>query len=92
MKEKLPPLKKILETDMILDAIHEKLDEILKIHHALPTWISLSKEYANECGYKTLDGFRKWCYNNLPPEKFEKRGKNWYIHRSVLHSVKRKLV
>lgn len=77
---------------MIFDVINEKLDEILKIHHALPTWIPLSKEYAKECGYTTIDGLRKWCYNNLPPEKFEKRGKNWYIHISAVHFVKRKLV
>lgn len=77
---------------MIIDTINEKLDEILKIHHALPAWIPLSKEYAAECGYKTLDGLRKWCFNNLPPETFEKRGKNWYIHISVFHLVKRKVV
>jgi len=77
---------------MIFDEINQKLDEILKIHHALPTWIPLTKVYANECGYKTIDGLRKWCFNNLPPEKFEKHGKNWYIHISALHIIKRKLV
>lgn len=77
---------------MILDVINEKLDEILKIHHALPKWMPLTKEYAKECGYTTIDGLRKWCFNNLPPEKFEKHGKNWYIHISVIHFVKRKLV
>lgn len=77
---------------MILDSINYKLDELLKIHDALPTWMPLSAEYAKECGYKTIDGLRKWCFNNLPPDKFEKRGKSWYIHRSQLHRVKRKLV
>lgn len=77
---------------MLLDRIDAKLDEILAIHTALPTWIPLSKDYAFECGYKTIDGLRKWCYNNLPPEKFEKHGKNWYIHVSVIHFVKRKEV
>lgn len=77
---------------MIFDVINDKLDEILSIHQALPTWIPLSKDYADECGYQTIDGLRKWCYNNLPPEKFEKRGKNWYIHISVIHFIKRKVV
>ncbi len=77
---------------MIFDVINEKLDEILQIHQALPEWIPLSKQYADECGYQTIDGLRKWCYNNLPPEKFEKRGKNYYIHISVIHFVKRKVV
>ena len=77
---------------MLLNQIDSKLNEILAIHQALPTWIPLSKQYANECGYQTIDGLRKWCYNNLPPEKFEKRGKNWFIHISVIHYVKRKLV
>lgn len=75
---------------MVFDEINKKLDEILRIHDSLPTWIPLSKEYANECGYQTIDGLRKWCYHNLSPEKFEKRGKNWYIHVSVIHFVKRK--
>ena len=77
---------------MIFDEINTKLDEILKVHNALPTWIPLSRGYANECGYKTIDGLRKWCHNNLHPDTFEKHGKNWYIHISVIHFVKRKLV
>jgi len=77
---------------MLLDNINQKLDDILAIHQSLPTWIPLSQSYAQECGYKTIDGLRKWCYNNLSPEKFSKQGKNWYIHVSVLHLVKRKLV
>jgi len=77
---------------MLLESINHKLDEILSIHQSLPTWIPLSKEYALECGYQTIDGLRKWCFNNLPPEKFEKRGKNWYIHISVIHYIKRKVV
>lgn len=77
---------------MLLDKIHSQLAELLAIHKALPTWIPLSKYYAHECGYKTIDGLRKYCFNNLPPDKFEKRGKNWYIHVSVIHYVKRKVV
>jgi len=77
---------------MIFDEINTKLDEILKVHNALPTWIPLSRGYANECGYKTIDGLRKWCHNNLHPDTFEKHGKNWYIHISVIHFVKRKVV
>jgi len=77
---------------MIFDEINIKLDEILKIHNALPKWIPLTKQYANECGYKSIDGLRKWCYNNLNPDTFKKIGKGWYIHVSVIHRVKRKLV
>jgi len=77
---------------MIFDEINSKLDEILKIHDALPTWLPLTKQYAHECGYKSIDGLRKWCYNNLNPDKFQKIGKNWYIHISVIHRVKRKSV
>ncbi len=77
---------------MILDAINSKLEEIIKIHSSLPTWIPLSKPYAIECGYKTLDGLRKYCYNNLPPDKFVKKGNSWFIHVSVIHQVKRKIV
>ena len=69
-----------------------KLNEILSIHKALPTWIPLTQEYAEECGYKTLDGLRKWCYNNLSPNDFIKKGKQWYIHKSALHFVKRKVI
>ena len=77
---------------MLLSNINDKLNEILAIHEALPRWIPLSQAYAEECGYKTIDGLRKWCYNNLAPDKFEKKGKNWYIHISAAHLVKRKLV
>ncbi len=77
---------------MVLDEINAKMDVILSIHKALPSWMPLTREYAIECGYKTLDGLRKWCYNNLPPEQFEKRGRNWYIHISALHFVKRRVV
>ncbi len=44
---------------MVLDSINAKLEEIRKIHSAMPTWIPLSKPYAIECGYKTLDFLRK---------------------------------
>ena len=77
---------------MIHEQINNKLDEILRIHNALPKWLPLTKEYARECGYTTLDGLRKWCFNNLPPDKFEQHGKYWYIHISVVHFVKRKVV
>ena len=77
---------------MILDIINTKLDYIMNIHSSLPTWTPLSKPYAIECGYKSVDGLRKWCYTNLPPDKFVKKGKSWYIHISALHQVKRKIV
>lgn len=77
---------------MIMEEINTKLDTILQIHSALPSWLPLTKEYANECGYKTIDGLRKWCYNNLSPDEFRQKGKYWYIHRSAIHLVKRKVV
>ncbi len=77
---------------MLIDEINTKLNDILKIHKALPTWLPLTKEYAYENGYQTVDGLRKWCYNNLGPDDFTKRGKHWYIHISVIHFVKRKVV
>jgi len=71
-----------------LEAIESKLDEVLAIHRALPEWYPITREFASECGYKTMDGLRKWCYNNLPPDDFEKRGKYWYINVRSLPHVK----
>jgi len=77
---------------MIFDELNTKMDEILSIHKALPNWIPLTKEYANECGYQTLNGLRKWCYNNLSPDDFQKRGNHWFIHISASHLIKRRMV
>ena len=77
---------------MLLNTINDKLDEILRIHRSLPTWIPISKQYAKECGYKSIQGLRVWCFKHLPPDKFDKRGNSWCIHISVLHFVKRKVV
>jgi len=77
---------------MVLERIETKLNQILAIHDALPTWLPLTQQYAEECGYKTIDGLRKWCYDNLNPNMFQKKGKNWFIHISVIHRVKRKAV
>lgn len=68
--------------------INKKLDEILAIHRALPEWYPITREFATECGYKTIDGLRKWCYNNLNPDDFVKRGKLWYINVKSLPLVK----
>lgn len=73
-----------------IKSLHEKLDSILMIHGALPIWYPLTQEFACECGYKTLDGLRKWCFHNLPPDQFEKRGRYWMIHINALHLVKLK--
>ena len=77
---------------MVLERIETKLNQILAIHNALPTWFPLTQQYAEECGYKTIAGLRKWCYKNLNPDIFQKKGKNCFIHISVLHIVKRKAV
>ena len=77
---------------MLLDQINSKLDEILQIHKSLPTWIPVSKHFSQECGYKTIDGFRKWCLNNLGPDEFKKLGSHWHVNIAVLHKCKRKVV
>jgi len=74
---------------MIFEIILEEIREIKKIHKALPEWTPLSKNYAKECGYKTIDGLRNHCLNKLHPDYFKKIENKWYIHISVLHQVKR---
>lgn len=73
------------------DRLEEKIDTILALHRSLPTWYPLTKEYATECGYKTVEGLKKWCYNNLHPDDFVKRGKHWFIHVRSLPQIKRKV-
>lgn len=68
--------------------INKKLDQILALHRALPQWYPLTKEYAEERGYETVWGLRQWCYKNLNPDDFVKRGKHWYIHVKSLPHVK----
>ena len=62
-----------------LDSLERKLDKILEIHSSIPNWYPITKEFAKERGYKTLDGLRNWCLNNLHPDDFVKRGRFWYI-------------
>jgi len=71
--------------------LNEKLDTILIIHRSLPQWYPITQDFATECGYKTLDGLRKWCYKNLNPNDFLKRGKLWYINIKSLPLVKAKV-
>jgi hypothetical protein len=71
--------------------LNDKLDTILTIHRSLPQWYPITREFATECGYKTVDGLRKWCYNNLNPCDFLKRGKLWYINIKSLPLVKVKV-
>lgn len=80
---------------MLIDRIENLEDEIqdIKAHlSALPTWIPLTLEYANECGYKTTDGLRRWCIRNLSPEEFVQKGRFWCAHRKALVKVKLKSV
>ena len=74
-----------------IDLIENKLEAILQIHEALPTWTPLSKRYAKECGYKTIDGLRAYCLNNINPDHFQKFDGKWYLHVSILHKVKRRV-
>lgn len=41
-----------------LEAIESKLDEVLAIHRALPEWYPITREFASECGYKTMNGLQ----------------------------------
>jgi hypothetical protein len=72
-----------------IENIEDLIKEVLAIHKSLPQWIPLSAKYAEECGYKTIDGLRTHCKNNIHPDQFQKFGNKWYIHVSVLHHVKR---
>ena len=72
------------------EKLNSKIDSILSIHRALPEWYPITSEYAKECGYKTAEGLKKWCYNNLNPDDFVKKGKHWYIHARSLPMVKMK--
>lgn len=71
-----------------IESIDEKLDQILMIHNALPKWFPLTKDFALECGYKTVDGLRRHCYSHLPPDDFVKKGKLWYVSVRALPHIK----
>lgn len=70
--------------------INAKLDDILTIHRSLPEWYPVNNEFARECGYRTTEGLQKWCFNNLPPSDFIKKGKGWFINIKSLARVKMK--
>jgi hypothetical protein len=70
--------------------LNEKLDTVLSIVSAIPTWYPITREYAKECGYQTAEGLKKWCYNNLNPDDFVKKGKHWFINVRSIHLVKMK--
>lgn len=72
------------------DQLNEKLDQVLTIHRALPEWYPVNNEFAKECGYKTTEGLQRWCFNNLPPSDFVKKGKGWYVSIRSLPRVKMK--
>jgi len=72
------------------EELNSKLDKVLSLHKALPQWHPITQLYAEERGYETTDGLRKWCYNNLPPDDFVKKGKLWYINIESLPLVNKK--
>lgn len=72
------------------EEILQGIQQVLAIHRSLPQWFPITKEYAEECGYKSVWGLRQWCYNNLNPDDFVKRGKLWYINVKSLPLVKMK--
>lgn len=77
--------------DMLIERIEDlerDVEELKRQMRHLPTWYPITKLFAEECGYKTTDGLRKYCQNNLHPDAFIKKGKLWYIHKTALHSVK----
>jgi len=73
------------------DEIKQMLKRVLSIHNNIPKWYPLTLDYANECGYKTVDGLRKWCYANLPPDDFIKKGRFWYVNVRSLHLLSKKV-
>ena len=67
-----------------IETLEEKIDMMLDILGMQPDWYPLSLNLANRAGYKTVDGLRKWCLNNIHPDYFKKFGKTWHIHRTKL--------
>lgn len=73
-----------------IEKLEKTTDEIKMTMIAIPTWIPLTLEYAQELGYKTVNGLRAWCSRNLSPDEFDKKGRWWYIHKSALYKLKKK--
>lgn len=75
----------------ILQAIEQKLDQLNANFEAIPDWIPISKDLAGQYGWQTVDGMRQWCIGHISPDRFEKRGKVWHLHKSVTPLVKNRV-
>jgi len=67
-----------------IERLEYKLDLTLEILGAQPEWFPLATKLADDAGYETVDGLRKWCQNNIHPDYFKKFGRLWHIHRTKL--------
>jgi len=74
-----------------LNQILFELGEIKSYIKSLPEWTPISKQVAIDKGYKTTDGLRKWCENNLHPDDFQKFGRVWHIRTAVFQRIKNKM-
>ena len=67
--------------------IFEKLDELeSKVNYlcnCFPTWIPLSNKLLESTGYKSVDGLRVYCLKNIHPDKFQKFGRQYHIHKDA---------
>lgn len=64
--------------------IRNEINALNNVFIALPDWYPLGADLACQYGYRTVDGLRKWCINNIHPEDFIKRGKNWFLSKRSL--------
>lgn len=64
--------------------IRSEIDAMNNFFRALPDWYPIGIDLAHQYGYRTVDGLRKWCTNNVHPDDFVKRGKNWFLSKRSL--------
>lgn len=75
----------------LLEDIKDQLEELNANFAALPDWIPISSDLAAQYKWNSVDMMRRWCSEHVAPDKFEKRGKAWHLHRSVLRLVKNRI-
>jgi hypothetical protein len=67
----------------IFDKIAELESKVNYLYNCTPTWIPLSHKLLENTTYTTVDGLRKYCINNIHPEKFKKFGRQYHIHKDA---------
>lgn len=75
----------------IFETILQRLDDIEEHFVAMPEWIPITKEFARQNGYKTVDGLRIWCQKHLPPDQFDKRENRWCVNKTAVRLIKNKI-